>query len=230
VRLMGPLSASDPADINAVDAGFVDAARRAVAAFKGQGIYTELDFYWAATITIRKEWGVDGYTSDQPAPWAILMFDEKLKAAYKQWVTQLFAPTSVYTGIPLALDPAVAIIELQNEDGLLWWSFDPSSTGGLPEAQRQALESQFGTYLTNKYGSIAAAQAGWLGVTLPGDSPASGRMGLASPWYLTAALTDGWFLAYTPRMGDQIAFLADLQRAFYREMGVSSAIRLAATA
>jgi hypothetical protein len=216
VRFLGNLCASSPTNINAVDAFFVDNTRRAVAAFKQEGIYTELNFFWASAFTIRKEWGVDGYTDDKTGPTAILMFDDKLKAAYKQWVTQLFAPTNAYTGIPLAQDPAVAIIELQNEDSFFFWTFDPSS---LPQAQRQKLETKFGAWLIAQYGSIAAAQAGWGGVSLTTDAPASGSMGLASAWYMTATDTDPWFLAFTPRMADQIHFLTDLQRAFYQEMG-----------
>jgi hypothetical protein len=143
------------------------------------------------------------------------MFDDTLKAAYKQWVSQLFTPTNPYTGIPLAQDPAVAVIEIQNEDSFLF-SIDPSA---YPQAQRENLEAKFGAWLIAKYGSIAAAQAGWQGVTLPTDAPASGRMGLAFVWYMTAGDTDAWFLAYTPRMADQIAFLAAVQRGFYQEIG-----------
>jgi len=85
------------------------------------------------------------------------MFDDTLKAAYKQWVTQMFTATNPYTGIPLAQDPALAVIEIQNEDNFLWW-WDPNR---LPEPQLQSLETKFGAYLIAKYGSIAAAQANW---------------------------------------------------------------------
>jgi hypothetical protein len=216
VRYHDLLPACSPTNINAVSARYVDDASKIVAAFKQEGIYTELSFNYPLQITIRKEWGVDGYTNDVSGITAVLMFDDTLKAAYKQWATQLFAPTNPYTGIPLAQDPAVAIIELQNEDSFLFWSFDPST---FPDAERQKLEAKFGTWLIAKYGSITAAQSGWNGVTMPTDAPASGRMGLAGAWYMTAALTDAWFLAWTPRMADQIQFLAELQRGFYQEMG-----------
>ena len=219
VRYHHQLPTSDANDINAVDPAYIEGAHRTVAAFKQEGIYTEFSLFWELPFTIRKEWGVDGYTNDVSSPTVILMFDEKVKAAYKQWARQLFTATNAYTGLTLAQDPAVAIIEVQNEDSFFWWTFDPNA---FPQAERQKLETKFGTFLLAKYGSLAAAQAAWGQVTMPApydtDAPASGRMALASAWYMTAGLTDGWFLAYTPRMADQIQFLTELQRAFYQEI------------
>ena len=216
VRYLDLLPACDPANINAVNTNVVDNAQRIVAAFKQAGIYTELDFYYALDFTLRAAWGLPGYTNDVTGPTVVVMFDDTLKAAYKQWVTQMFTATNPYTGIPLAQDPALAVIELQNEDSFFFWTFTPTD---FPQAELENLETKFGTYLIDKYGSIAAAQVRWEGFSLPGDAPANGKMGLAEAWYMTDDDTDGWFLAYTPRMADQIAFLAELQRGFYREMG-----------
>ena len=216
VRYLGNLPASNPTNINAVDPAYVDNVQRIVAAFKQEGIYTEIGLFYPLNFTIRARWGVPGFTNDVIYPTGVVMFDDTLKAAYKQWVSQLFNPTNPYTGIPLAQDPAVAVIEIQNEDSFFFWGFDPSS---YPDAQRENLEAKFGAWLIAKYGSIAAAQAGWQGVTLPTDAPASGRMGLVSAWYMTADDADAWFLAFTPRMADQIAFLAAVQRGFYQEIG-----------
>jgi len=215
VRFFHQLPTSDPNDINAVDPAYIEGAHRAVAAFKQEGVYTEFGLFWALPFTIRKEWGVDGYSNDVTGPAGILMFDEKLKAAYKEWVRRLFTATNSYTGLTLAQDPAVAIIEIQNEDSSLWWTFDPST---FPQAQREKMEGKFGTFLIAKYGNLAAAQAAWGQVTLPTDAPANGRMGLATAWYMTAGSTESWFLAFTPRIADQIQFLTELQRAFYQEM------------
>lgn len=215
VRYHQQLPTSDPNDINAVDPAYIEGAHRTVAAFKQEGIYTEFSLFWEMPFTIRKEWGIDGYTADKAGPTAILMFDEKVKAAYKEWARRLFTATNSYTGLTLAQDRSVAIIEIQNEDSFLFWTFDPST---FPQVQREKLEGKFGAFLIAKYGNLAAAQAGWGGMTLPTDAPASGRMGLASAWYMTAASTDSWFLAYTPRIADQIQFLTELQRAFYQEI------------
>jgi hypothetical protein len=220
VRYHHDLSASNPSDINAVDPAYIKGAHRAVAAFKQEGIYTEFSLYYELTFTIRKEWGLDGYTNDVTSPTTILMFDEKLKAAYKEWARQLFTATNAYTGLTLAQDPAVAIIEIQNEDSFLWWSFYPNA---FPQAQREKLETKFGTFLIGKYGSLAAAYAAWGGITYDTnvfylDEPASGRMALGPAWTMVGGRTESWFLALTPRIADQIQFLTELQRAFFQEM------------
>ena len=216
VRYLDNVAACDPANINAVNTNYVDNAQRIVAAFKQAGIYTELNFFYPfdgiTPFTICADWGVPGFTNDVTGQTAVMMFDETLKAAYKQWATQLFTAPSPYTGIALGQDPALAVIELQNEDGFFFWTFNPDD---FPEAQRQNLETEFGSWLIAKYGSIAAAQANWASWdTQPDDDPADGRMGLMSAYFMTSQPDADW-----SRMPDEIAFLSDLQHAFYQEMG-----------
>jgi len=217
VRYFHQLPTSNPTNINAVDPAYIEGAQRTVAAFKQQGIYTEIGLFWELPFTIRKGWGIDGYTNDVTGPSEVLMFDDQLKAAYKEWARQLFTATNAYTGLTLAQDPAVAIIEIQNEDSLLSWGLD---TTALPQAQREKLEAKFGAFLMGKYGGLAAAQTAWGNATIPNqsDDPANGRMAVAVPWYMTADDSDSWFLALTLRMADQIQFLTELQRAFFQEM------------
>jgi hypothetical protein len=48
------------------------------------------------------------------------------------------------TGQPLVQEPAVAAVEIQNEDSFFFWTF---SDGNIPEPQLQILEKQFGNWL-----------------------------------------------------------------------------------
>ena len=45
-----------------------------------------------------------------------------LQRGYKAWLRRIYAAVNPYTGVPLAKDPAVAIIQIQNEDSLLFWT------------------------------------------------------------------------------------------------------------
>ncbi len=140
VRYLDRLPACDPANINAVNASVIDNAQRIVAAFKQAGIYTELDYYCRPFHPPRRP----GACQVTPTTWPALGRPDvrrHLKAAYKQWVTQMFTATNPYTGIPLAQDPALAVIEIQNEDSFLCWTFDPND---LPRPQLQNLETKFG--------------------------------------------------------------------------------------
>ena len=64
---------------------------------------------------------MDGWPENQ-APSGLLFFNPKLQEGYKAWLKALLARPNPYTGIPLAQDPALAIIQLQNEDSLLFWT------------------------------------------------------------------------------------------------------------
>ena len=68
---------------------------------------------------------------------------------YKAWLRRLYTEPNPYTGIPLKDDPAVAIIQLQNEDSLLFYT--ESQIQGKP---RDQLVKMFGDFLKKKYGSL----------------------------------------------------------------------------
>ena len=44
---------------------------------------------------------------------------------YLDWVDALVNTENTHTGLPISADPAVAIVEIQNESSLLFWTFDP---------------------------------------------------------------------------------------------------------
>ena len=129
---------------------------RTVAAMKKEGIYTTISPFWA-TAKVGPSWGIPGVTAEQAA-FGLLFFDPTMQEGYKAWLKALYAEKNPYTGIPLAADPAVAIIQLQNEDSLLFWTFN--TIQGEP---RKRLAKLFGDFLKAKYGSLEKAQTAWGG-------------------------------------------------------------------
>src|SRR5205823_6209951 len=142
---------------HAVDTREIDGVWRFVAAARKEGIYTTISPYWA-TAQQAEAWGIEGYTGANGL-WGLLFFNETLQSAYKEWVRALYAPTNPYTGIPLARDPAVALIQVQNEDSLLFWTMQ-----AMRPEQLDRLGRQFGVWLARKYGSLDAARQAWEGV------------------------------------------------------------------
>ena len=70
---------------------------------------------------IQKSWGVtDPGTT---CPEGLLFFEPTMQKGFKAWFKALYTTKNPYTGLTLGEDPAVAIIEMQNEDSLLWWGF-----------------------------------------------------------------------------------------------------------
>lgn len=185
-----------------------DAVWRMVAALRKEGIYTTLSPYWGVPMKFAKHWGIAG-GNDQSAL-GLLFFDETLQAAYKAWLKKLLTEKNPYTGMPLAQDPSLAVLQLQNEDSLLFWTVD-----AIKGPQREVLERRFADFVRNKHGSLEAARKGWGGNKVDGDQPKAGRLALIDIWQLTQPPPqDG----RGQRMADQTEFYARTMHDFNREM------------
>lgn len=167
------------AGFNDIDRQERDAIWRAVAAYRREGIYTVISPYWAVPMRFAADWGLPG-GAEQPAL-GLLFFDERLQAAYKAWMRALLSEPNPYTGVPLARDPSVALIQLQNEDSLLFWTVN-----GIQGPQRRALEARFGRFVAERHGgSLFAALRAWGELSTDGDAPEAGRLALLNVWELT---------------------------------------------
>lgn len=178
-----------------------------VAALKKEGIYTTISPYWANGKKATG-WGIAGYTG-QTDLWGLLFFNPQLQAGYKAWVKALYARPNPYTGIPLAKDPSVAIIQVQNEDGMFFWTMQ-----GMHPEQQALLGRKFAAWLTGHYGTPDAAKAAWAGASDAGDDWASAKVGILPTWQLTQDQTGG----LAKRVSDQVHFFADTQRGFYADI------------
>jgi hypothetical protein len=195
------------APISAVDLKEIDGIWRFVAAAKKEGIYTMISPYWAAAKAV-DGWGIEGYSGNAEL-FGLLFFNETLQRGYKEWARALFAQINPHTGIPLAQDPAVAMIQVQNEDSLLHWT-----TQGIKPAQLERLARKFAEWLARKYGSLDAARRAWDGAGVEGDDFGKGRVGLALTWAFTQPQAGGM----ARRIGDQLEFYAETQRRFYGDI------------
>ena len=212
VRIHAQISPKEKdSQITDVDRKEVDGIWKVVAAFKDEGIYLTISPYWPSEYYLRhisEEWGLDGNSSEEHI-WNLLYFNEKLKSGYKSWIQTLYTETNPYTNIPLKDEPAVAIIQIQNEDGMLWWTVDQ-----IKPAQKHILEKQFSRFISNKYGSCEEALQSWSGETVDGDQPYTAFVKLYPMWELTQDQEGGKAI----RVKDQIEFLATLQYNFNKEI------------
>jgi hypothetical protein len=179
---------------------------RTVAAMKQQGIYTTISPYFALTAKIGKGWGVAGNPDDAHA---LLFFDETMQTGYKAWMKALFAEKNAYTGIPLAKDPSVAIISLQNEDSLLFWTVN-----NLKGEQKLNIQRKFANWCVKKYKTINNAISAWENNTLPEDNLSQNRLTLHNLWELTQNRAGGMH----KRLSDQAQFFGETMMAFNTEM------------
>jgi hypothetical protein len=202
-----PVSAA--ADFNTANPNEIRNMQRLVAAMKKEGIYTIISaFYNIKVNEAFANWNMGEYTGKSPKLSGVIYFHEGLRNAYKNWVTQLFTADNPY-GPPLKDEPAVAVIQTHNEDGVFFYTVQQ-----FKASINTIIRKQFHNWLVKKYGTIAAAQNSWGNVTIDGDNPSIGEMGIYIIWEATQATTG----AKHKRLTDQIEYFAEVQENFYTEM------------
>lgn len=181
-----------------------------VAALKKQGIYTFFGhLFWDTHTFSLKDDDLPGLKKGEKATTAMFL-NKPLQEKYLNFVEDLMIPKNPYTGLSLAADPAVAIIEVQNESNTLFWTLNPDN---LPEHSRRLIEEAFAKYAVKKYGSAEQALATW-GDKVKGDAPTQGRLGFLSAWHMT---TQGRG-QHAQRVTDQVLFLTEAQCQLYAHM------------
>jgi hypothetical protein len=188
-----------------IDSAKVQHAIDVVEAMAAEGIYTDFSIYWYGFFSPAPNlpW-LPGYNGKQPAI-AALYFNPQFQQKYFSWWQALLTTPGKRSGKRLIDNPAVASLEFCNEDSYFFWTF---SDANIPDAEMRIVETQFGTWLKHKYGSLDAAMKHWRGVRTKRDDPAEGRMGFRPMWNL--------FSNRTARDQDTAAFLVESQRGFYQ--------------
>lgn len=189
-----PKSGAKITDINQAERDYI---WRSVAAMKKEGIYTCLSPYWGVPMKFAPAWNVPG-GADQSAL-GLLFFDPTLQGAFKSWLKALYTEKNPYTGVALAQDPSIAIIQIQNEDSLFFWTVN-----NIKGVQRRNLGKLYGDWLKKKYGSLSAASQAWQGNQIQGDDPAAGVLEFHNIWEMTQQRNGGM----AKRLADQTEFWA----------------------
>lgn len=198
VRLHGSIYGSrDPS----VDRRRLDGLHHLVHALRSEGIYVSLSFFFPLWFRLDRE----------HQAFMVLFFDKEMQDLYRGWAKKLLGTRNPYTKLPLGRDPAVAIVEIVNEDSHFFWTFGKKNT----TAKRwNDLKSQYGAWLKKKYGSFDRAFEAWSGVREDGDDPGAGRIELYGAWEMTAAGQRARPKTAN-RVRDQVEFLTGNMRGFY---------------
>ncbi|HEY0457100.1 MAG TPA: hypothetical protein VGE41_12045 [Verrucomicrobiae bacterium] len=175
-----------------------------VDAMKAEGIYTHLSIYFPLWLTPKANtpW-LKGYNGSKH-PFAALLFDPEFQAQYRKWWTALLTTPNPATGKALVDEPAVASLEMQNEDSFFFWTF---SDNYIPDPELRIIEKMFGDWAAKKYGSIDTALQKWAGQKVKRDAPGEGRLGFRPLWNM--------FSEKSLRDQDATEFLLETQTQFY---------------
>ena len=170
VRLHGPLYDSRQGKF---DKRKLDNLQHMVHAFKNEGIYTHLSFYFPLWL--------DAEVVDHP--FMLIFFDRELQTLYADWAAQILNTPNPYTGLPLGQDQSVAIVELVNEDSHFFWTF--GKTKMAPD-KWQEFTKLYGDWLRTKYGTLEKVIDSWQ-VQEPEDDLPAGRIELYDAFSMTTA-------------------------------------------
>jgi hypothetical protein len=214
-RLFSQISShKDGASITDVNEQQIDIIFRHVAAARRNGIYLTISPFWSH-ISIPASWGIEGYDGNR-SPYGLLFIDPLMQEGYKVWMRELLTRPNPYTdtNAPLKDEPAVAIIQMHNEDCIFWHQWKR-----LGEPQQDMLAEKFGAWLLERYGSLESAMEAWDGYSEPSDDFENTTVGMVgghegSIWEMTRPQTGG----RAARLRDQVEFLAELQRSVYADL------------
>ncbi|MCB0572383.1 MAG: carbohydrate binding domain-containing protein [Phaeodactylibacter sp.] len=161
-----------------------------IAQLKRNGIYVNMNLN--VSRTFRESDGVPGADSLVDFAKGVTLFDPWLQFLQREYAGQLLGHTNPYTGQPLATDPVLAMVEMNNENSLYgYWKegkLRPFAEGGaLLQRHHLLLDSLWNAWLMDKYGTQNALEAAWnAGATTPGTgqllSNAGFESGAAGPW------------------------------------------------
>lgn len=171
----GSLWKSGTQDRIHIDPAQLDKVHRLVAALEAQGIYSNVNLKVSRTHT-----EADGFPPSiaQTPQFQKRMdyFVRRIVDLQKDYARQLLTTKNPYTGLSLAEDPAVAVVEINNENSLLGMRTRDIGDGleDLPEPFRAELVALWNGWLARRYADDSALASAWAnGATPSGESPLS---------------------------------------------------------
>lgn len=159
----GSIWSKDRPDHLQIDAGQLDKLHRLVAALKTRGIYSNVNLKVSKTLVPE-----DGFPASiaQTPPFQkqVDYFQHRMVELQKEYARQLLTAKNPYTGLSLAEDPAVAVVEINNENSLLGQRTRDAGRRLeqlLPEPFRGELAALWSQWLAKKYADDATLAAAW---------------------------------------------------------------------
>ena len=162
------------ADMMTLDPGQLDKLDYFIAQLKKNGIYADLNLHVSRNYPGMPKWvGMPGYFK------GVDNFYPPMIAMQRDYARQLLTHVNAYTKTAYVSEPAVAIIEINNENGLIGeWS--GGSLDAMSDVYRTELQTQWNRWLQTKYPAEEALEAAWnasrepLGAEMLKDDNATG--------------------------------------------------------
>jgi hypothetical protein len=153
-------------DMQTFDADQLDRLDYFIAQLKSHGIYADLNLHVSRTYPDRPAGEKDGNPKYDAG---VDNFDAKMIALQKDYARGLLTHVNAYTKNAYTDEPAIAFIEINNENALLaMWNWGSLDKAAAP--YRAELGALFTEWLRKKYGSEKKLSAAWaIGAKSQGD-------------------------------------------------------------
>ena len=146
--------------------------------------------------------------------YALINYAEDCQDLLIETVVNLLKHKNPYTGKTYAEDPALAYIELQNEDDIFFYT-----TTGVYEkypTYKKDLMERYAKWLLGKYKDQAGLTAAWGDALKADETLAAKNIAIqANPWFMSADDLDNQQGGSKRRLADNAAFFHAVQNAFY---------------
>ncbi|MFH0735284.1 MAG: carbohydrate binding domain-containing protein [bacterium] len=160
---------------------------------KENGIYSNINLHVGRTFRIS-----DGVAAADSLPEfgkGVTFFDRQLIELQKEYANQLLTHINPYTGLSLINDPAMAMVEITNENSLfrMWHDgkLKPINNGGiLTYKHNKLLDSLWNNFLLTKYGTTLQLSNYWN----QGTIPAGTLNKIINNDFESLPITTAWFL------------------------------------
>jgi hypothetical protein len=206
----------------AFDPQRLDTWDRWFATLKKHGIYMTWSCFYPHVVTTEDDYPNELFRELPEHPEGrsssgLVNFMPQLQEAEWQWLKTLLLHKNPHTGIRYLDDPALAIIEVHNEDCVFWHAPLNDLAAGDTKFPKHAaiLKRMWMEWLRKRYRNDQALRAAWGPGMRGGDSVNNPALGIYGAWEMEA---DGPKLnkAEKRRLGDFVRFLAETQRAYFQ--------------
>jgi len=141
-------------------------------------------------------------------------FDRSLQDIAGRYFERLLAHRNPYTNLAYKDDPALAILEFQNESNLFFHTLNGLRSGQYPR-YAERFRRAFFEFVSAKYGSKSAVARAWEGRWDRDDDWEAGELGLMGAYHWGSDGPEAEFRGQPRRAGDYIEFLSQWQRDYY---------------
>ena len=138
----------------------LDRVQFMVSRLKAHGIYSDVNLLVGRVFHTADGLPAEVEAMDWKDRHVLGFFYDPALALHKEYATRVLTPLNPHTGLPLAADPAVAFVEIMNENGMIQKWFE-GSLDKFPAVFQMPLQTRWNDWLRARYTNDAILQQTW---------------------------------------------------------------------